>query len=152
MLDLSLNSDPPLNFIFYFMQQRTIITTTEDIRNIARDINIFSCRKQIFKVQLNQFSETENQDVEKRVVKFYSLGQHAFWNTLPAYTILVYLFLVFTGIIPFHQLGIVPTIILYAPFATGLVFLLRIIAAFYAKRSLIRMANELQTIPSFSFG
>lgn len=134
------------------MQQRTFITNAEDIRSIARDINIFSCRKQIFKVQLNQFSEFENQAVEKKVVKFYSIGQHSFWNTLPVYTILAYLFLVFTNVIPFHQLGVVPTIILYAPFATGLVFLLRIVAAFYAKRSLIRMANELQTTPSFVFG
>lgn len=134
------------------MQQRTIITTAEDIRNIARDINIFSCRKQIFKVQLNQFSEIENQDVEKRVVKLYSVGQHTFWNSLPAYSILAYLVLVITNIIPFEQLGIVPTIILYAPFATFLVFMLRMLAAFYAKRSLIRMANELQTTPSFVFG
>lgn len=134
------------------MQQRNIVTSTEDIRSIAADISIFSCKKQIFKVQLNQFSEQENFDVEKKLVRFYSLGQHNFWNVLPAYTIMGYLMLVFTNIIPFYELGIVTTILLYAPFALGAIFLLRISATWYAKRSLIKMANELHAAPSFSFG
>jgi Flp pilus assembly protein TadB len=134
------------------MQQRTIITRTEDIRSIARDISIFSCKKQIFKVQLSHISETENFEVEKKLVRLYSLGQHGFWAVLPVYTILVYLLLLFANIIPYHELGIVPTILLYAPFAIGAIFFLRILATFYAKRSLLKLAQELQTDPSFTFG
>lgn len=133
------------------MQQRTIITNAEGIRSIARDINIFSCKKQIFKVQISQLSEAENFEVEKKLVKFYSLGQHGFWTILPVYTILVYLLMVFTHIIPYHELGIVTTILLYAPFALGAIFILRIAATLYAKRSLLKLAEELQSDPSFVF-
>lgn len=133
------------------MQQRNIITNPEDIRSVANDINVFTCKKQIFKVQLSQLSETENFEVEKKLVKFYSLGQHAFWTVLPVYTIIVYLLLVFTHIIPYHELGIVPTILLYAPFALGAILLLRIAATLYAKRSLLKLAEELHTAPSFIF-
>jgi magnesium transporter len=49
-------------------------------------------------------------------------------------------------------LGIVPTILLYAPFAIGAIFFLRILATFYAKRSLLKLAQELQTDSSFTFG
>lgn len=126
------------------MQQRTVITDANDIRKIARDINIFSCRKQIFKVQLQQYSDVTNQGLEKSVVRYYSLGQHSFWNILPGYTLVMYLVLLFTGVIPYGVWGIIPTILLYAPFAFGFVFLLRIIVSWYAKRSLLKLANELE--------
>lgn len=134
------------------MQQRTFITDTEDIRGIAREISIFSCKKQIFKVQLSQLSETENFDVEKKLVKLYSLGQHAFWAILPVYTILIYLMMVVVRIIPYNELGIIPTILLYAPFALGAILLLRITATIYAKRSLNKLAQELQSDSSIMFG
>lgn len=134
------------------MQQRTFINSPEDIRAIAGEINIFSCKKQIFKVQLSQLSEAENFTVEKKLVRFYSLGQHSFWNILPVYTILVYLIMVFTSIIPYHELGIVPTILLYAPFALAAILLLRIVVTLYAKRSLLKLAQELESDPSFIFG
>jgi hypothetical protein len=134
------------------MQQRTFITSPEDIRAIAGEINIFSCKKQIFKVQLSQLGEAENFAVEKKLVRFYSLGQHSFWNILPVYTILVYLLMVFTNIIPYHELGIVPTILLYAPFALAAMLLLRIAATLYAKRSLLKLEQELESDSSFIFG
>ncbi len=134
------------------MQQRTFVTNTEDIRSIAREINIFSCKRQIFKVQLNQFSEAENFEVEKRLVRLYSLGQHRIWTVLPVYTIILYLAMVFTNIIPYSELGIVPTILLYAPFAFGAILLLKVMTAWYAKRSLIKLSHELNAAPSFVFG
>lgn len=134
------------------MQQRTFIINAEDIRSIARDISIFSCKKQIFKVQLNQFSEAENFEVEKKVVRLYSIGQHGFWTVLPVYTILIYLSMVFAAIIPYNELGIVPTILLYAPFSIGAILLLRASATLYAKRALIKLAADLHTTPSFTFG
>jgi len=134
------------------MQQRTFITQAEDIRTIARDINIFSCKKQIFKVQISHFSEADNFETEKKIVRLYSLGQHSFWTIVPVYTILLYLLMVVANIIPYHELGIVLTILLYAPFAVGAILLLRVAATLYAKRSLLKMAQELQTNPSFIFG
>ncbi len=134
------------------MQQRTFIANTEHIRSIAREINIFSYKKQIFKVQLSQLTETENFSVEKKLVRFYSLGQHAFWTILPVYTILVYLLMVFTNIVPYEELGIIPTILLYAPFAMVAILVLRVMVTLYAKRSLLKLADELQTDPSFVFG
>ncbi|MFZ6024638.1 MAG: hypothetical protein ACOYVG_09335 [Bacteroidota bacterium] len=134
------------------MQQRTFITNAEDIRSIAGEINVFSCKKQIFKVQLSQLTETGNFVVEKKLVRFYSLGQHSFWTILPVYTILAYLLMVFMNIIPYDELGIVTTILLYAPFAIGAILLLRIAATLYAKRSLFKLAQELQSDPSFIFG
>lgn len=127
------------------MPQRTIITDVSDIKNIARDINIFSCRKQIFKVQLTQFSNTENQEVEKTVVRYYSFGQHGFWNALPGYTLLMYLVMIVANIIPIDSIGLVPIILLYVPFSFGSFFILRILIAWYAKRSLIKLANDIES-------
>lgn len=127
------------------MPQRTLITEVNDIKAVARGINIFSCRKQIFKVQLYQFNAAQNQGLEKTVVRYYSLGQHSFWNALPGYTLIIYLFMLLTNIIPYDELGVIATILLYAPFAFGSVFLLRILIAWYAKRSLMRLATTLET-------
>ncbi len=134
------------------MQQRTFITSAEDIRSIAGEINVFSCKKQIFKVQLSHLAETENFVVEKKLVRLYSLGQHSFWTVLPVYTILVYLLMVFANIIPYDELGTVTTILLYAPFAIGAILILRITATLYARRSLLKLAQELESDPSFIFG
>lgn len=134
------------------MQQRTFITSAEDIRSIAGEINVFSCKKQIFKVQLSQLAETENFEVEKRLVRLYSLGQHSFWTILPVYTILVYLLMVLANIVPYDELGIVTTILLYAPFAIGAILVLRIAATLYARRSLLKLSQELESDTSFLFG
>ena len=134
------------------MQQRTFITRSEDISNIAkRHYYIFQQKNRFSKVQLNQFSEAENFEIEKKLVKMYSLGQHGFWTILPIYTILVYLLMVLINIIPYNELGAVPTILLYAPFALVAILLLRVFATLYARRSLLKLANELHTTPSFMF-
>ncbi len=125
------------------MSQRTVLSDTNDIRMIAKDISIFSSRKKIFKAKFYHFTDSQNLELEKRVVRYYSLNQHNFWNILPVYTLGSYLLLVFAGIISYHELGLIPTIVLYVPFALISIFLSRLTVTLYAKKSLQRLANDL---------
>ena len=134
------------------MQQRIIITNVDDIKIISHDISPYHTRKRIFKVQLNQFSEQENQDVERQIVRLYHMGQHSGLNLLPLLTIVLYLSMVSFGWVPFHQIGIVPTIILYAPFAIICTFIVRILVVWYARKSMQKLASELSNGHSYSFG
>ena len=101
---------------------------------------------------MRQLSDAENFEVEKKLVRFYSLGQHEFWTILPVYTIIIYVLMVFANIIPYHELGIVPTILLYAPFAIAAILLSRVVVTLYAKRSLLKLAADLHTDTALIFG
>lgn len=126
------------------MSQRTVLSDTNDIRMIAKDISVFSSRKKIFKAKFYHFTDSQNLELEKTVVRYYSLNQHNFWNILPVYILGSYLLLVFAGIISYHELGLIPTIVLYVPFALVCIFLARLAVTLYAKKSLQRLANELE--------
>lgn len=126
------------------MSQRTILSDIDDIRLIAKDINVFSCRKRIFKARFHQFSDSQNMELEKTVVRYYSLNQQSFWNILPGYTLVIYLLLVFADVISFNRLGLIPIILLYIPFALVSVYLTRIAVTWYAKRSLLKLVNDLE--------
>lgn len=106
------------------MSQRTVLSDTNDIRMIAKDISVFSSRKKIFKAKFYHFTDSQNLELEKTVVRYYSLNQHNFWNILPGYILASYLLLVFAGIISYHELGLIPIILLYIPFALVFIFLL----------------------------
>lgn len=126
------------------MQQRTLISEPEQIRLLSKGIHLFSCRKQMFKVQLDGLSDKDNYELERRIVRSYSLGQHSLMGALPSVTILIYLFFVLSGMIPYLNLGIVPTILLYVPFAALLVILCRVLVTIYARRSLHKLAEQLE--------
>ena len=126
------------------MSQRTVLSDTNDIRMIAKDISVFSSKKKIFKAKFYHFTDSQNLELEKTVVRYYSLNQHNFWNILPVYILGSYILLVFAGIISYHELGLIPTIVLYVPFALVCIFLARLAVTLYAKKSLQRLANELE--------
>jgi FlaA1/EpsC-like NDP-sugar epimerase len=126
------------------MSQRTVLSDVNDIRVVAKDISIFSCRKRIFKAKFHQFTDSQNIELEKIVVRYYSLIQQKFWNTLPGYTLITYLLFVFADVISFNKLGLIPIILLYIPFAFVLVYITRIAVTWYAKRSLLKLANDLE--------
>lgn len=133
------------------MHQRTLISEPEQIRRLSKGIHFFSSRKQMFKVQLNGFSDKENYKLEKRIVRYYSLGQHALLGALPPITILIYLFFVLSGLIPYLNLGIVLTILLYVPFAALLMIVCRVLVTFYARRSLHKLAEQLEDYHELSW-
>jgi len=126
------------------MSQRTILSDINDIRNVAKDINVFSCKKKIFKARFYQFTDSQNMELEKTIVRYYSLNQHNFWNILPGSTLISYLLLVFADFVSFNKLGLIPIILLYIPFALVSVCLTRIAVTWYAKRSLLKLANQLE--------
>lgn len=126
------------------MSQRTLLSDTNDIRMIAKDISVFSSRKKIFKAKFYQFTDSQNLELEKTVVRYYSLNQHNFWNILPGYILGSYLLLVFAGIISYQELGLIPIIFLYIPFALVSIFLTRLAVTWYAKKSLQKLANDLE--------
>lgn len=126
------------------MSQRTVLSDVNDIRVVANDISIFSCRKRIFKARFHQFTDSQNLELEKTVVRYYSLNHQSFWNILPGYTLVIYLLLVFADVISFSRLGLIPIILLYIPFALVSVYITRIAVTWYAKRSLLKLANDLE--------
>lgn len=126
------------------MSQRTVLSDTNDIRMIAKDISVFSSRKKIFKAKFYHFTDSQNLELEKTVVRYYSLNQHNFWNILPGYILASYLLLVFAGIISYHELGLIPIILLYIPFALVFIFFTRSAVTWYAKKSLQKLANDLE--------
>jgi hypothetical protein len=136
---------PPLiNKFIVTMSQRTVLSDTNDIRIVAKDISVFSCRKRIFKARFHHFTDAQNIELEKAVVRYYSLNQHSFWNILPGYTFILYLFLVVANIISYTKLGLIPIILLYIPFALVSVYLIRIAITWYAKKSLLKLAHDLE--------
>lgn len=102
-------------------------------------------------MQIRQYNHVENHELEKSVVRFYSFGQHNFWNALPGYTLLIYIMMILFKIIPYAEWGIVPTILLYVPFGFGLVFIFRVLIAWYAKRSLLKLADEMESGGSYEY-
>lgn len=126
------------------MSQRTVISDTNDIRMVAKDISIFSSRKKIFKAKFDHFTDSQNLELEKTVVRYYSLNQHNLWNILPGYILATYLLLVFTDIISYNKLGLISIILLYIPFAIGSISLTRVAVTWYAKKSLLKLANDLE--------
>jgi hypothetical protein len=126
------------------MQQRTIITEPYHIKEISKDVHFFYCRKQMFKVQLHRLSDKENLELEKNIVRYYSLGQYSLIGVIPPVTILVYILFIFSGIVPFSDLGIMGTIAMYIPFALSASLLYRTVMYFYAKRGLCKIADELE--------
>lgn len=126
------------------MSQRTVLSDINDIRIVANDISVLSCKKKIFKAKFHHFSDSQNLELEKTVVRYYALNQHNFWNILPGYILVTYLLLVFTDIISYHKLGLIPIILLYIPFALVSVYVTRVAVTIYAKKSLLKLANDLE--------
>ncbi|NCT93751.1 MAG: hypothetical protein GXC72_04965 [Chitinophagaceae bacterium] len=133
------------------MQQRLIITKTDDIRQLAHEIKFFSMRKRMFKIQLAEVGETDNHSIEKQVVRLYAMSQHPIMNTLPLFNILAYLFLVSFNVVPYAQVGIVATIALYAPFSVLVTVIARVLTIWYARKSMLRLADHLDHHPHYSF-
>ena len=126
------------------MSQRTVLLDTNDIRVVVNDISVFSSRKKIFKAKFHHFTDSQNLELEKTVVRYYSLNQHNLWNILPGYILVTYLLLVFMNIISYNKLGLIPIILLYIPFALVTICFTRVAVTWYAKKSLLKLANDLE--------
>lgn len=133
------------------MEQKIIISNVSDIQQIAHEISMFNVQKRIIKVHLNQFTEAENRQLECEIVKQYAAGGQQVDGKTGICTLLVYLALVVTDIIPVFKWGAINTILLYVVLSLAGIMFIRMYRIWHARKSLNRLARELPAAPSFGY-
>ncbi|WP_026770630.1 hypothetical protein [Asinibacterium sp. OR53] len=131
------------------MEKKIIISTASDIEQIAHEIGLFKMEKRIIKVHMNQFSETENRQLEQEIVKRYATGGQQLDNKIGLFTLAAYVVLMVTGVIPVLKLGFINSVLLYILFTIVLLLGIRLYRLWHAKRSLRQLARGLQVAPAF---
>ncbi|GAC1438470.1 MAG: hypothetical protein NVSMB63_02060 [Sediminibacterium sp.] len=133
------------------MEHEIIISNAAEIKNIAGEISLFHTQKRVIKVQFPHFSKEENIQLEKKIATYYMARESYHGGLIGIFTVIGYMILVSTKVISIQKLGIVNTILLY--FACS--FITMTIGKLYhfwqARRQLNRLAEELQSMPSFSY-
>ncbi|MDZ4747299.1 MAG: hypothetical protein SH808_02355 [Saprospiraceae bacterium] len=126
------------------MEHLTYITQSNQVRQLAGKINIWSPGKKTFKVQFSHLSEEANQEVEKTIARHYSTcGCHQ-GRVAGIFTFIGYIILVFSGIISVYSLGIGKTILLYFLFSFVIMLIAKIVALLRARRALLDLATQLE--------
>ena len=125
------------------MKQEIIIKDIAEIKNIAKEISLFSTKRKKITVQIELFTEEENQLLENKIDKYYNACGCSQGRITGIITFIGYLILVLTGIISIYKLGIGKTILLY--FACSFVTMLigKIYGLWNARRSLVQLSNQL---------
>ena len=131
------------------MEKKIIISTASDIEQIAHEIGLFKMEKRIIKVHMNQFSETENRQLEQEIVKRYAIGGKQLDNKIGLVTLAVYLVLMVTRVIPVLKLGFINSVLLYILFTVVLLLGIRLYRFWHSKSSLRQLARGLQVAPAF---
>ena len=126
------------------MEQEIIIKEIAKIKNISKEISLFSVKRKKIKVEIDIFNEEENKQLENRINKYYNACGCSEGRVTGIITFIGYIILVSTGIISIYRLGIGNTILLY--FACSFVTMLigKIYGLWYARRSLTKLSDQLQ--------
>lgn len=128
------------------MRQELTISNVSEIRQIVREINLFSTgNKKKLNVQLEGFSEEENKQLETKIQKFYSACGCSQGRITGIITMIGYVILVLTGIISIYKLGVGKTILLYLAFSFVTMFFGKIYGLRKARRQLIALASEVES-------
>ena len=133
------------------MQQKIIVSTAADIKNIAHEMGLFHTQKRTIKVHLSQLSEEENRRIENRIVKQYAANDFHQSNVFGINTLMGYVLLVATNIIPVIKLGITNAILLYVFFSIAVMLIVRVYNFWHARRELMRLAEELPGASSLGY-
>ncbi len=131
------------------MEKKTIISNASDIEQIAQEIGLFKVQKRIIKVHMNQFSEAENRQLEQEIVKRYAIGRQEMDSRIGLLTLGTYLVLMVIGTIPVLKLGLINSVLLYVLVTIGMLLGIRLYRFWNARRTLYRLARELQVVPVF---
>jgi hypothetical protein len=127
------------------MKPELIITQSNQIREIASQINIWSQKRRLIIVRFSHLTAEENKSLEETITRHYgTCGCHQ-GRVAGIFTFIGYFLLVAFGIISIYNLGVWKTIFLYFLVSFIIMVIAKIAALIRARKALFSIAQQIES-------
>jgi hypothetical protein len=126
------------------IKQETIISNSASLKKLIPEISLFKTARKNIHLQIDHLTEQENKLLQYRVEKYYKACGCSQGRITGIITLIAFIVLMLTGIVPVHELGIGKTFLYYFILSFITMLIGKIAGLWQAREQLGKIADKLE--------